>query len=161
MLFTRISTGEKHRGINACGILLIKHRRLGWRCTLTPQMTACWLGTGSYWGRRASPRRAAGPWGPMVSRRKGSMAAACGRWGGSDRNICSALLVQYRGDAAVDAGMPRGLGGGGAILGKGGGQQLPRLHTAASGPATPGKFVSTTPAPFLCQNWQRRLAVCE
>lgn len=85
----------------------------------------------------------------------------CGTWvgggGGSDRNICSALLVQYRGDAAVDAGMPRAQGGQSLV----GGQQLPRLHTAASSPATPGKFVSTTRAPFLCQNWQRRLAVCE
>lgn len=36
----------------------------------------------------------------------------------------------------VDAGVP---GAWGAIPG---GQQLPRLHTAASGPAAPGRFVS-------------------
>lgn len=61
------------------GIALIKHRRLIRRRMLTPQLAACWLGTGSYWGR-TSPRGPTGTRGLGVSHGKGSMFVARGRW---------------------------------------------------------------------------------
>lgn len=47
------------------------------------------LGTASYWGTRASPRRPAGTWRPHG---KSSTAAARGWWG-RDQNICSASPI--------------------------------------------------------------------
>lgn len=54
--------------------------------------------------------------------------------GGSERNICSALPVQYGGDAAVDAGMPGARGGGSpGVGGFGGGAAAPMAALPSRG----------------------------